>query len=66
MLTWLYEALSSPIGLVIATPEPEKLRQKLYALRRTAGDASLEALSLVIPAHTNGELWILKASPTPQ
>lgn len=60
MLHLLYEALTSPKGIVVESDDPERLRQKLYALRREIADASLEALSFVISPVNPGHLWIVK------
>ena len=55
----LYEALASPLGLVVETNNPQNLRAKLYAARRA--DADLECLSIHLsPANPGGELWIVK------
>lgn len=67
LLERMYEALRSPLGIVIATEDPERLRQKLYALRkeRQERDPQLADLSF-LPSRTNpqGELWILKRRST--
>lgn len=61
MLELLYQALASPLGIVIETTDVERLRQRLYAERREAKDESLAALGLV-PSRTapESELWIVK------
>lgn len=62
LISYLYEALASDFGLVLETEDPERLRQKFYALRK--GDPDLESLSFVI-SRTNPEsqLWIVKRQP---
>ncbi len=41
-LNTLYEALGTPLGLVINTDQPEKLRAKLYRLRDGSDDPMLK------------------------
>lgn len=64
LLEKLYDALRAPIGIVVETEDPERLRQKLYALRKERQDADpqLRVLSFMIsPTNPGSELWILKA-----
>lgn len=59
LIQHLYNALASEHGIILATPEPEKLRQKLYQVRKK--DPELECLSLVIsPTNPESELWVVK------
>ena len=59
LLPLLYSAISTGVGTVIATNDPEKLRQQLYALRRKNPD--LKRLSFIIsPDNPTSELWIVK------
>lgn len=55
----LYEALASPLGLIIETNDPTALRAKLYQLRKT--DPAFECLSFVT-SRTNPttQLWIVR------
>lgn len=53
----LYDATRSPFGLVVETEDAERLRQKLYAIRRDNPD--LAALSFVISPFNGSDLWIL-------
>lgn len=53
----LYDATRSPFGLVVETSDAERLRQKLYALRR--GNPDLAALSFVISPLNGTDLWVL-------
>lgn len=62
-LKLLYSALNSDYGVAVATNDPHRLRQQLYAIRRKADDPQLVALALVVPAE-DGFLWIVKRSPT--
>lgn len=60
LLEALYDALHSPLGIVIETDSPEFLRQKLYPLRNERPE--LAGLSFLIsPTHPATELWIVKA-----
>lgn len=53
----LYDALRSPRGTVIQTKDPERLRQKLYAIRRESEDFA--QLSFVISPINGLDLWIV-------
>lgn len=65
LLQHLYDALRAPIGVVVAADDGdvERLRQRLYALRRNAGDKSLDALAFIVSPTTAGELWIVRKYP---
>ena len=59
----LYEALASPLGLVVSTNNPQNLRAKLYAARRA--DADLECLSIHLsPLAPTTHLFIVKKEQT--
>ena len=53
----LYDALRTPLGNVIATEDPERLRQKLYAIRKESEDFA--QLSFVISPINGIDLWIV-------
>lgn len=55
---FLYEALRAEHGIRIVTSDPERLRQKLYRLRKQ--DPDLACLSLTISPIAENELWIVK------
>lgn len=60
LLEILYEAYRAPIGVIVRTNDPERLRQKLYAERKK--DPDLACLSFRIsPSSPETELYILKA-----
>lgn len=59
-LELLYEALSQPFGVVIATNDLEKARQKLYRLRAGAKDADLDKLAFVQSPTDPLQLWIVR------
>jgi len=54
----LFQALSSPYGIVVATSDPDRLRQKLYPLRKT--DPAFAPLAFVLSPLSPQHLWILK------
>ena len=53
----LYDALRTPLGTVIQTEDPERLRQRLYAIRREY--AEFTQLSFVISPINGADLWIV-------
>lgn len=53
----LYEALRTPLGTVVETEDAERLRQKLYAIRRESED--FKQLSFVISPINGMDLWIV-------
>ena len=58
LMELLYAALRSQIGVVIETDDAERLRQKLYPLRKD--DPDLMVLSFVISPVNGKDLWIIK------
>ena len=58
LLELLYNASNAEFGTVVETTDPERLRQKLYALRREY-EADFEKLSFVISPLNGADLWIL-------
>lgn len=57
----LYAALAEPIGLLLATNDPERARAKLYAARKAALDAELDVLQIRMSPFAEGELVIVKS-----
>jgi hypothetical protein len=57
MTELLYDALRAPLGTVIQTEDPERLRQRLYAIRKESDDFA--ALSFVISPLNGLDLWIV-------
>ena len=53
----LYEALRTPLGTVIQTEDAERLRQRLYAIRK--GSEDFTQLSFVISPINGMDLWIV-------
>lgn len=61
----LHRALQEPLGIIVSTNDPERLRVRLYEARRTALNPAFEVFSFV-PSRINptSELWILKKIPS--
>ena len=59
-LNLLYEALGAQFGVVIQCDDAEKVRQKLYALRRDHSDRDLDCLKIVQSPTNPQQLWIVK------
>lgn len=58
----LYDALRTPLGTVIQTEDPERLRQQLYPIRRESSDFT--QLSFVISPINGLDLWIVNKGNT--
>ena len=54
LLDLMWAALREPLGLVVETSSPERLRQLLYGIRRGETDFADIKLSVA-----DGKLWIL-------
>lgn len=57
LLQLLYDALVTPNGVVVETPDPEFLRQKLYPIRKR--EPQFTSLAFVISPINGLDLWIL-------
>ncbi|HUP79527.1 MAG TPA: hypothetical protein VM260_13330 [Pirellula sp.] len=65
-LEFLYDALQSPFGIVLAVDDPNRVKQALYRARVKSGDSSLAGLQIrVSPILPHEELWIVKDSKEP-
>jgi hypothetical protein len=53
----LYDALRTPYGTVIQTEDAERLRQRLYGIRKESEDFA--SLSFVISPINGMDLWIV-------
>jgi hypothetical protein len=58
LLELLYAAYHAEFGVVVETDDPERLRQKLYPLRKENPD--FEPLAFVISPINPTDLWIIK------
>lgn len=58
LISLLYEAMRSELGVVVTTPDPSFLRQKLYPLRKA--NPLFEPLSFVLSPVSPRDLWIVK------
>ena len=55
----LFAAINSPLGIIVQTSDPERLRQKLYPLRKA--NPAFSCLHFVIPPTNSGtRLWVVK------
>lgn len=58
-LELLYRAFNSPFGIVVQTDDPERLRTRLYPVRKE--DPELECIAICVsPTAPNSELWLVK------
>lgn len=57
LINYWYQALESPIGIIIETDDRNLLRQHLWLARRKAFDPELENLQLSY-SHNPNEVWI--------
>jgi hypothetical protein len=58
-----YQALATPFGVIIETDDPERAKQRLYALRAKSPDSDLQSLSIITSPDNPKQLWIVKAKP---
>lgn len=61
LLQLLYDALAADFGIEVETDDPERLRQKLYPLRKA--DELFAPLAFLISPFDMQKLWILKKGP---
>lgn len=54
----LYRALASDVGVCVETNDPDRLRQKLYPIRKGLPD--FDCLAFVISPLNPQDLWIIK------
>lgn len=63
-LELLYQALHSPLGLVLSVSSFAVVQQRLYTARRSAGDPDLDRLQFRhSPYSPETELWLVKGAP---
>jgi hypothetical protein len=58
LLQLLYDALHAPLGIEVETNDPERLRQKLYPLRKA--DETFADLAFILSPFDTQKLWIVK------
>ncbi len=57
----LYQALHSPLGLVVRGPNFNTTQQRLYKARRESGDPELDRLQFRrSPFEPEHEVWVVK------
>lgn len=59
----LYQVLAEPIGLLLRTPDPGRLRQQLYAARAKLADQSLNVIQIRVSPWSEGDLVLCKSGP---
>lgn len=64
MLEYWYQALRSPFGIEIIASDPDKIKQKLYAVRKEAADPDLHKITIRVPPNKPGVLWLIKNGKT--
>lgn len=67
VLAYWYEALASPWGIYLRSPDAARLKTLLYNTRVAANDPQLAGLSITHnPQDVKNELWIIHAPEAPQ
>lgn len=57
----MYQALDSPLGIIVVVSDVTEARSLFREVRRECGDSALRALSfLASPYSPRTELWIMK------
>ena len=54
----LYQAWESQFGIIVQSDDAERLRQKLYAIRKNM--PGMDSMSFVISPANGNDLWIIK------
>lgn len=60
LLELMYDALYQPRGVVVETNSPERLRQKLYKIRKDHAPTFDNIAFIISPTEPNTQLWIIK------
>lgn len=60
-LMLLLQAVQEPIGLLVATNDPERARQKFYASRRAAKMPELDGLQIRMSPFPDGQLVLVNS-----
>lgn len=59
-----YRALASPFGIeIVCSPNPEAVRMKLYALRKSVQDTDLNQIAICLSPIDPDKLWLVKRRP---
>lgn len=61
----LYQALGTPLGLVVRVSDFDLARNKLYSARKEAADPDLEIIQLRRSPYEANTIWIVKSRPIP-
>lgn len=64
--TLLYQASGSRIGLLLRTPDPARLRNRLNAIRMELNDEDLDKLQIEASPIPEGQLVIVKILRAPK
>lgn len=64
-LEYLYQALSSPEGLVLHSTDPAYVIRKLKETKLISLEDAFDVLQIIPSPTTDGEIWILKNAVTP-
>lgn len=62
----LLRGLASPFGIAVQSEDTQHLRNRLIAERTEhirAGNNQFSRLTITIPSHNLGELWLVKKAP---
>ena len=65
LLALLYEALASPLGIVVRVSNFATANQMLYKARKDCGDPALQCLQFRASPHADDELWIVRGGSVP-
>lgn len=58
-----YQALASPIGIVVSVSDFGSAQQRLYSARKRSGDPDLACLQFRrSPTNPESEIWIVKGT----
>lgn len=62
-LELLYQALGTPLGIVIKVSDSSLASQRLYKARANSGDSDLDQLQIRKSPYSADELWIVRSKP---
>lgn len=63
LISYWYQALSSPFGIELVCSDPESVRNKLYSARAEAKDPDLDQISACMSPFDPAKLWLVKKNP---